>query len=35
MPKDEFTMWLHKWYNKDGGKTLEEDLMQLLDVVEV
>ncbi len=35
MPKEDFTIWLHKWYNEDAGKTLEKELIQLMEVVEV
>jgi hypothetical protein len=35
MPKDEFTHWVHTWYNKDKGKTLEQELMNRFRPVEV
>jgi hypothetical protein len=35
MPKEEFTLWLHKWYNTDAGKSVEKEIMELLKPVEV
>ena len=35
MPKDEFTIWTHKWYNEDGGRSLERELVEMLMPIEI